>query len=783
MRSVPYVYRNAPIPGGGFVTGFAFHPKAAGVLYARTDIGGVYRFDFARRAWQPLIDHARHDGRWESFALSIALDPEDPDALYVACGDNHINRLAVSHDRGERFAYFDLPCAVHGNFPGRGAGERLLVRPDRPETLYFASQSAGLWVSRDKGKTWEPLPVRAPGKNPENNLAFIVCNPEHPDVMVVSASGAGNPAGETRGPSLYITRDGGASFALLPAQPAPIEDARIVHPGFVGQRAAFDGDTLYVSMMSVGNAWAGWNSYACDTGTSFDDGRVLRYRLDAQGYVVDSADVTPAVGFSDPTCPARRTGCGFSGLCPLPGHAGALALTSVCDAGDDAIFLTLDRGDTWVKILQGLETGRMDFTSVPYMRPCCNGGLNLIHWMSDFKINPFDGNHAVFNTGTGVFMTFNLLDALEGKPVTWQPVCEGMEETVHLNVYSPPGGDVHLIDIVGDLGGFAFADLTRPCANSFADAEGNRYITCMNADFADGQPEYVLVTPRGNWKGKTRGGLILSRDGCRTWDRLPMPYGLSPQLDALLRRIEQPNVNAGWCAVTADARTLVWGVADGKDLPASCIVTTQDEGNTWALSDVLDESGAPLDDPSATLKVMADRTNPEVLYGFGDGSTFFVSHDRGRSFRKRPAPEGFPADGLGGIDGRQPCEIRVQSASFGVIWMAMNQNGLWRVRYDLDADRFTARRVTAQGEAVYRQGMGKSRSEGGVPALYIAGTIGGAYGFYRSEDEGVTWTRINTDRQMFGDIRSMCGDPRIFGRVYVATGTRGVLWGDPQAAD
>ena len=119
-----------------------------------------------------------------------------------------------------------------------------------------------------------------------------------------------------------------------------------------------------------------------------------------------------------------------------------------------------------------------------------------------------------------------------------------MEETVHLNVYSPPAGDVKLIDMVGDLGGFAFTDLTRPAENSFADDQGNRYITCLNADFPDSNPMLVAVTARGNWKGKTTGGLIWSEDQCKTWRRLPDPVGISENIDRLIATIRKPNNNS-----------------------------------------------------------------------------------------------------------------------------------------------------------------------------------------------------------------------------------------------
>jgi hypothetical protein len=51
MRKETYEYRNLPIPGGGYVTGFIFHEKQPGILYCRTDIGGVYRYKPEERRW------------------------------------------------------------------------------------------------------------------------------------------------------------------------------------------------------------------------------------------------------------------------------------------------------------------------------------------------------------------------------------------------------------------------------------------------------------------------------------------------------------------------------------------------------------------------------------------------------------------------------------------------------------------------------------------------------------------------------------------------------------
>ena len=51
--ALPYTWKTAPFGAGGFIDGFVYHPKKAGVLNARTDIGGMYRFEPPTRSWTP----------------------------------------------------------------------------------------------------------------------------------------------------------------------------------------------------------------------------------------------------------------------------------------------------------------------------------------------------------------------------------------------------------------------------------------------------------------------------------------------------------------------------------------------------------------------------------------------------------------------------------------------------------------------------------------------------------------------------------------------------------
>src|ERR1700722_811874 len=75
--SVPYVWRNVEIVGGGFVSGIVFSPKQSNLIYARTDIGGAYRWNPSTRRWIQLTDWV---SQAESNLLgieSLAADPTD----------------------------------------------------------------------------------------------------------------------------------------------------------------------------------------------------------------------------------------------------------------------------------------------------------------------------------------------------------------------------------------------------------------------------------------------------------------------------------------------------------------------------------------------------------------------------------------------------------------------------------------------------------------------------------------------------------------------------------
>lgn len=786
MKEIAYHYENLPIPGGGYVTGFLFHPQKENILYIRTDIGGSYKFDYISQKWDSLTETVSMHDLSETFPIALAVHPQKPEMLYIASGVNNSSdesgkpwgKLSVSRDYGQSFIHRKIPFYVHGNMNGRGTGLRLVKDPCDENTLYFATQKNGLMRTRDLGLTWELLETGG-----ERYMTFVWCSPDGKTIIAGSA-GVTTGTEAMRGHSLYVSYDGGNHFEEMP-MPESIKIPGSKWSGYVAHRYDYDGKYFYCTLVNTGKtSYVVKTGYSCDSGDVIG-GRILRYSFDEKGRIAGFEDITP-------DCEADQCGLhlcaketvrdyGFGGISSCSRMPGLLAASTLCRDEGDMVFISRDYGQSWQVALFDLSIGNMSFQT-PYMKPEYNGGHSLIHWLSDVKINPFCADEVWFNTGTGVFVSRNFTR----EDRSFRDCCNGIEETVHLNVYGMVDGPVMALDIVGDLGGFAFKDKGQPCENSFADAHGNRYITCINADFSDLHPETVVVTPRGNWTGKTKGGLILSHDYGQNFERIALPYGISDYLDERFRKIECPNVNSGWVALSSDKKAIVYGVAEGIDLFAKGLIVSTDCGKSFEKSRIYDQNGAEISNTQESIKVFADRVNSDRFYGFGDGITAYVSNDKGKSFRQISGAA-FPEDlCIRMIDCANKTEIRGEAGKEGIFYAALGSYGLYKMVFSgkENEQKLTLNKLSGEGEAVYRVGLGlltpESDYQSSNKALYICGKIEGIYGFFRSFDDGKSWEKINSDIQQFGDINSIDGDCRVFGRYYIATGSFGLKCGEPE---
>ncbi len=161
LKTENYSWKNVNITAGGFITGIVFHPAEAGVAYVRTDIGGAYRWDKQAKRWSPITDWVGPRENNLGGCESVAVDPSDPNKVYLALGTYGRGQAAIarSADRGTTFQVTNVPFTMGGNEDGRGMGERLAVDPSDGNILYFGSLATMAPVDqhrfrRDAGGTW-----------------------------------------------------------------------------------------------------------------------------------------------------------------------------------------------------------------------------------------------------------------------------------------------------------------------------------------------------------------------------------------------------------------------------------------------------------------------------------------------------------------------------------------------------------------------------------------------------------------------------------------------------
>jgi hypothetical protein len=175
---------------------------------------------------------------------------------------------------------------------------------------------------------------------------------------------------------------------------------------------------------------------------------------------------------------------------------------------------------------------------------------------------------------------------------------------------------------------------------------------------------------------------------------------------------------------------------------------------------------------------MADRANPAKFYALDLAEhRIYMSTDGGATFANYEVT-GLTesAGGGGGLARSRELRMAASPDREGDLWVA---GGRWLYHSRDGGRRF---KEIASHPPITGLSFGKAAPGQEYPAIYIANgdqSGGPGAGLYRSDDAGETWVRINDGQHQWGNrFRCIAGDPRIYGRVYVGTDGRGILYGD-----
>ena len=714
-----YRWNNVTVGGGGFSPNIIFSPLEPGLAYLRTDIGGLYRFDLGVRRWIPLQD-GMLEGNYFGVE-SVAADPRDVNVVYAAVGMYGFGPAAImrSEDRGAHWTIMPVAFRMGGNEDGRGLGERLAVDPHDTRIVYFGSRHDGLQRSDDRGRTWQRV------------LAFPV-------------SGLGMP--EPR------RTHAGISFVLF--------DARSGVDG-AATRTLFAGvaDNEEHHLFRSDDAGASWRGVPREPRA---DLLPVRAQLDANGtlYIAYSNGIGPngitegAVFKLDTATEVWRDITPRANPKPPGGYMGLAVdlrrpdtvLVATVDqwTGPDTIWRSTDAGTHWTSLRSLSE---IDASDTPFLR-WGKSQASFGWWIAGLAVDPFDSNHVVYTTGATVYATQGPLTVSRSPPLLWRPWVAGIEETAILTLANPPRGPP-LLSGFGDIGGFVHEDLRASPASMYTNPVFNNTDTL---DYAGVAPQVMVRGGRGQ---RGVAACAWSEDFGKTWQ----------PLDAVGARLSEPAQGSD-----RDAEPMPAISADG----ATFIVTTRaalftrDRGQSWAAVRGLPDFARPV----------ADRTDAKRFYAVDfQHSQLLRSEDGGASFAPLRTSR-LPCD----LQHEQPTRWQVPSPLLATpdrtqdLWLVC-RHGLY---HSVDGGRrFEQRRSDLNVVAL---GFGKEAAEHSYPTLFAIGTRGDLTAIWRSDDAGTSWARINDDAHEYGRrFRVITGDPRVYGRVYVGTDGRGLLYGEPES--
>lgn len=725
--------------GGGYVPGLIYHPTSPDVLYARTDMGGAYRWDVASKAWLPITDGFGAIDGYHHGSETMALDPNDDKRVYMGTGmylsENADARLYISTDRGDSWQYVKLPFSAGSNSPARAVGERLMVDPNQPAILFYATRASGMWKSSDHGQTWSQVASLSTHNMSKSEINAVPQNGVVGFEQVVfdtDTKGTGNAtqtiytavapdyaAVAGLAYAMYKTTDGGATWSGI-ATPADVAGFYVPH--MVRNK---DG-MMYVAFTKTSGPGAG--------------GPSRLYKFDGANWtLLKQYDAQQWVNF------------GMGGLSVSGTGAGTRIALGVTNSwgnyeGQPVVQLSDDAGLSWREIA----------AAAPHV-PANNG---FSGWTDDVEIDPNNPEHILHVHGGGVWETRN---ASAAKP-TWTYASVGIEETATSALMAPPpGASYTLLRSAGDVGTSVQTELLKsPVRGSWG-----MFNSTFSSDMAWSNPAYMVTTGSHVWNSTV--AAAYSTDAGVTWQGFATNHP-----DAL------PNENgAGNLAVTKP-NNVVW--APSHAAPAY----TTDNGASWTYTNLPALAHVGID---RAYHLAADRKNPNKVYAYNSGGAwwaqwsetphFYTSNDGGHSFTESAtfAANSWTADFYA-------TSIAVNPNAEGDVWVTDGKS----ILHSLDAGAtWTRLSATAPiwGQSQFQPDVygATSIALGKAPAgaqysasVYVAGVINGVWGVHRSDDGGVSWTRFNDDKHQYGGISTLAADQNVPGRLYLSGGGRGVLF-------
>jgi hypothetical protein len=727
LAASSYTWQNVNIPAGGFVDGIFYDSHNANVIYARTDVGGLFKTVNDGTTWSQLLNFVGNNTtgsgngtQYQEFGvLSFAMDPQNSNNLYADVGEyaGTNGNVLYSTNAGATWNTTPLSFYVGGNSNGRATGERIAVDPFDSNIVFLGSNDSGLWESTNAGHSFTQISSLSSSAS----INFVYFNPY--------GGTSGNPTqniyvglnSTSGGTNLYSTSNGGTTWTQ-------VTGTGTLPTGWMPNRAA---------MASDGNLYLAYSN-ALTPNDFASNGGVFRYNTSTKIW----ANISPVM---PQVTNGQYDQFGYVGLALDPNNTTTLVVTSFDRYNfEDEIWGTTNANassPSWVTLYQlptpniyaGYDPTR-NTTNAPYM---ASSGDGIGNWASDVAIDPFNSAQIMHTYGGGIWATN------QGTSTTtltaansWYFPDTGIGMTALLGMAATTGG-TPLFSAMGDVGGFAFTAL------SFSPTQGNIFFNggggnATSVDYAGLAPQDAVLV--GNM-GTTFGAY--TTNGVTFTPFSAIPGGSSGN---------------GTVAISANGSTIVWAPS------GQAAYYSSNNGSSWTLS-TLGASGAL---PTGGT-ILSDKVNPNYFYYWTENSsdnswTLYISSNGGHTFS---------ASAGGSLATGNPTLV-VNPKVAGQLWL-----GTYVGIYESTNFGASFSHPNSYSTNVSSLAVGAAAPGSSYPAVYMYGTPAGNSfeGIYRSDDGGNTWSLLNSTNLQWGGTGLLAADPNVFGRVYLGAG--GIIIGNP----
>lgn len=735
-----YNWQNVPIGGGGYITGMQIHPNNAEVRYYRTDIGGAYKWDAASQSLKQLIYSTNND---HYSVGGIALNPNDESQVFLAMSRkcNAANAaIYKSYNYGEDFEVVTgLPFYFAGN-GGRDCGNSndrdrqgtpLAINPLNRNELYIGTREKGLYVMNLTTNAVQQVGANVLTQNTNrSSIRSVVFHPTQQNKVFIGYANYGVFIGNTQT---------GAYWNL---------DYNDIYP-----------DLKEVSDISISKN-ADYMLVACKTkgiwkcndpaGNSATWQQVKANNNNGEGYL--TVECSP--------------------------HNNNTAITVVANWSQISNFeYTTNAGGNWND-----KNGNVSTNIYGYKKD--GFGSNV----SQIRFDPNNNKGLYF---TSWFSTYHTADWTVNN-VRWSnEKSKGHEEVAVTDITTfPINSSNHFLQIhSGDHTGFIYNDISdgnypKDMLKDRVNNNTDRMIKGATSDFCETKPAHIVCNFLQKWddsegENDNTGSIVTSNDGGLSFNRLS---SYNESLGRSLVAMSSTTPSNIVLANRAGVQYIKNNMSNFTNSTGSNNVNNNcNNGNFNCLgaSNLNGSNKINTSVFSAVRALVADKVLGCVFYFYDmSNGSFHVSTNGGQNWCVVNNTD------LPSFDGdrwKHKTRLTAIPGKAKHLWINFN-NELFRSTNG--GQNWTKINTVDKTVSI---AVGKKAPGSNYPSLYLFGSIVGETGnyFYRSNDEGNSWTRVsrNDENELWGVPKMIEADRNVYGRVYAGVSGKGLVYGDIAAPD